>query len=402
MKVLFINTVCGRGSTGRIIRDIDCLLQENGDESLTLYGRYDAPEDMNSLRVETDLGNRLHVLWTRLFDRQGFASRRATKKMVSAIEDYTPDVIHLHNLHGYYVNLPILFNYLAKRDIPVVWTFHDCWNYTGHCVYSDFIGCEKWQTGCNNCPKKKTYPQSFFLDSSKRNYLDKKKLFTSLKNLTIVTVSDWLKGEVENSFMGKYPIKRIYNGINRDVFKPSPSNIREKYGIGDKFFMLGVADSWSERTGDDYFYRLSEEIKPDEAIVMIGFKKDELENVPKNIIALERTDSVEELAQLYSAADVVLNPSYEQTFGLVTAEAMCCGTPVIVLDATASPELVDDSCGIVVPKGDYEAFKQAIRKIKANPLNPEDCVKRTDLFDKTINYKAYVELYHKLANKEKS
>lgn len=400
MKVLFINTVCGRGSTGRIIRDIDCLLRENGDESLTLYGRYEAPEDMNAIRVETDLGNKIHVLWTRLFDRQGFASKKATQKMISAIEDYNPDVIHLHNLHGYYLNLPLLFKYLAKKDIPVVWTFHDCWAYTGHCVYSDFIGCEKWKTECFECPKKKTYPESWVLDSSRKNYKDKKKLFTSLKNLTIVTVSDWLKGEAEKSFMGKYPVKRIYNGIDRTVFKPSESNIREKLGVGDKFLMLGVADKWSERTGDNYFYRLAEELKPDEAIIMIGFKKEELQGVPKNIIALERTDSVEELAQLYTTADVVLNPSYEQTFGLVTAEAMCCGTPVIVLDATASPELVDNSCGLVVPKGDYEAFKQAIKKLRANPLKAEDCVKRTDLFDKTTNYKDYVELYHQLVKGE--
>lgn len=400
MKVLFINTVCGRGSTGRIIRDIDCLLRENGDESLTLYGRYEAPADMNAMRVETDLGNKIHVLHTRLFDRQGFASKKATKKMISAIEDYKPDVIHLHNLHGYYLNLPMLFKYLVKKDIPVVWTFHDCWPYTGHCMYSDFIGCEKWKTECYSCPKKDTYPKSWLIDSSRKNYKDKKKLFTSLKNLKIVTVSDWLKGEAEKSFMGKYPVKRIYNGIDRTVFKPTPSNIREKYGIGDKFLMLGVADKWSERTGDDYFYRLAEELKSDEAIIMIGFKKEELQGVPKNIIALERTDSVEELAQLYTTADVVLNPSYEQTFGLVTAEAMCCGTPVIVLDATASPELVDDSCGLVAPKGDYEAFKQAIRKLRENPLKAEDCVKRTDLFDKNSNYKDYIELYHQLVKGE--
>lgn len=352
------------------------------------------------MRVETDFGNKIHVLHTRLFDRQGFASGRATKKLISAIEDYKPDVIHLHNLHGYYLNLPMLFTYLAKSAVPVVWTLHDCWAYTGHCVYSDFIGCEKWKTACFACPKKNTYPQSWLLDSSRRNYNDKKKLFTSLKNLTVVTVSDWLKGEVQKSFMGDYPIKRIYNGIDRTVFKPTESNIREKLGVGNKFLMLGAADTWSERTGDTYFYRLAEELKPDEAIVMIGFKKEELPDVPKNIIALERTDSVEELAQLYSAADVVLNPSYEQTFGLVTAEAMACGTPVIVLNSTALPELVDDSCGIVVPKGDYDAFKQAIAKLRENPLKAEACVKRTDLFDKTTNYKHYIALYHQMAKGE--
>ncbi len=396
MKVLFINTVCGRGSTGRIIRDIDCLLQENGDSSLCLYGRYTAPDDMNSLRVETDFGNKLHVLVTRIFDRQGFSSKKATKKLVNAIKEYKPDIIHLHNLHGYYLNLPLLFEYLANADIPVVWTFHDCWPYTGHCVYSDFIGCEKWQSECYDCPKKTTYPQSYVLDSSKKNFNDKKRLFTSVPNLTVVTVSDWLKGEVEKSFMKKYPVVRIYNGIDRGVFKPTESDIKKKLGIEGKYMMLGVADKWSDRTGLDYFTRLAGEISDDEAIVMIGFQKEQLESLPKNIIAMERTDSVEELAQLYSAADVVLNPSYEQTFGLVTAEAMACGTPVIVLNATASPELVDESCGIVVEKGDYEGFKKAIAQLKDNPLKAEDCVKRTDLFDKQTNYKQYVDLYYNI------
>ncbi len=397
MKVLFVNTVCGRSSTGRIIHDIDCLLKENGDSSLCLYGRYTAPEYMNSLKIENDFGNKLHVLYTRIFDRQGFASKKATKKLIKAIDEYSPDVIHLHNLHGYYLNLPILFNYLAKANIPVVWTIHDCWPYTGHCVYSDFIGCEKWKTECFDCPKKKAYPKSYLFDNSKKNFNDKKNLFTSVQNMTIVTVSNWLKGEVEKSFMNKYPIVKIYNGIDRNIFKPTESNIKEKLGIKDKFMMLGVADKWSDRTGLDYFTRLAGEISADEAIVMIGFKKEQIKELPKNIIAMERTDNIEELVKLYSAANVVLNPSYEQTFGLVTAEAMACGTPVIVINATASPELVDESCGIVVEKGDYDRFKKAIYKLKTNPLKAEDCVKRSELFDKRINYSQYLDLYYDIS-----
>ncbi len=397
MKVLFINTVCGRSSTGRIIRDIDCLLRENGDESLCLYGRYTAPDDMQSVKIETDCGNRLHALCSRLFDRQGFASKKATKKAIKAIEKYKPDVIHLHNLHGYYLNLPILFGYLNKADIPIVWTMHDCWNYTGHCVYYDFVGCDKWMTECHHCPKKSTYPSSLFIDSSRRNFRDKKRSFTSVKNMTVVTVSDWLKGEVEKSFLAKYPIKRIYNGIDRSVFKPTFGDVKKKLGIEGKYMILGVADRWSERTGLDYFFRLSKELKSDEAMVMIGFKKEEMKNIPENIIAMERTDSVEQLVELYSAADIVLNPSYEQTFGLVTAEAMACGTPVIVLDATASPELVDSTCGRVVAKGDYEGLKKAISDLKEHPLNSSDCVARTELFDKRKRYLEYINLYHQVS-----
>lgn len=400
MKVLFINTVCGRSSTGRILYDIDCLLRQNGDESLTLFGRYDAPENMNALRTETDFGNKLHGLHARLFDRQGFASKKATKKMIAAIKAYQPDIIHLHNLHGYYLHLPMLFDYLAKANIPVVWTLHDCWPYTGHCVHYDAIGCGKWKTQCHHCPQKMMYPQSLLLDSSKRNYKEKKALFSAVNNLTVVTVSDWLKGEAEKSFLGKYPIKRIYNGIDRTVFKPTDSRIREKLGVGDKRMILGVSDGWSERKGLSYFLRLANELQPDEVIVMLGFKKEEIDRLPPGIIGLERTNSVQELAQLYSAADVLINPSFEETFGLITAEALACGTPAIVFNATACPELVDETCGRVVPKGDYDALKQAIADIRSAALTQDACVKRSALFDKATNYQQYIKLYHSILKGE--
>ena len=400
MKVLFINTVCGRSSTGRILYDIDCLLRENGDESLTLFGRYDAPENMNALRTETDFGNKLHGLHARLFDRQGFASKKATKKMIAAIREYQPDIIHLHNLHGYYLNLPMLFGYLAKADIPVVWTLHDCWPYTGHCVHYDTIGCGKWKTQCHHCPQKTMYPQSLLLDSSKRNYKEKKTLLTAVKSLTVVTVSDWLKHEAEQSFLGKHSIKRIYNGIDRMVFKPTDSQIREKLGVGDRYMILGVSDGWSERKGLSYFLRLADELQPDEVIVMLGFKKEEIDRLPPGIIGLERTNSVQELAELYSAADVLINPSFEETFGLITAESLSCGTPAIVFNATACPELVDETCGRVIPKGDYAALKQTVRELRTVDLTQEACVKRSELFDKATNYRQYVDLYYSILKGE--
>ncbi len=402
MKVLQVNTVCGRGSTGRIVVDIHNLLFERGHIGKVVYGRYTASENIDAVKIGSKFSTLYHVFKTRVFDRQGFASNTATKKLISVIEEYKPDVIHLHNLHGYYLNVKSLFRYLNKKDIPIVWTFHDCWPFTGHCVYSDYIGCEKWKTKCFSCPKKKEYPNSFLFDNSRKNYKQKKALFTLPNHLTIVTVSDWLKNEVEQSFMSKYDVVRIYNGIDRKVFQPTQSDIKNRLGIADKFMMLGVSDSWSERKGLSYFIKLSQQLKEDEALVMIGFKKEEMDALPKNIIALERTDNVQQLVEFYSAADVVLNPSFEETFGLVTAEALSCGTPVIVSNTTASPELVDESCGRTVEKNDYDAFKNAIAEIKANRIDKDACLKRAELFDKEKNYRLYIDLYEKIVGVSKN
>lgn len=400
MKVLQINTVCGRGSTGRIATDISKLIKKDGSECKIAYGRYMAQGDVDAVKIESKAGNYIHVLVTRLFDRQGFASHHATKKLIKLIDEYKPDIIHMHNLHGYYLNIKKLFNYLSKTNIPIVWTLHDCWPYTGHCVYSDFVGCEKWKTGCHNCIKKNDYPESVLFDNSRRNYNQKKQLFNMIENMTIVTVSDWLKGQVEMSFLKNHNIVRIYNGIDQTVFKPVESNIKEKLNIKDKYMILGVSDAWSERKGYDYFLRLSKELGEDEVIVMVGLGKDEVNKMPEGIIGLERTDSVKELVDLYSSADVVLNPSYEETFGLVTAEALSCGTPVVVLNATASPELVDETCGKIVPKGDYEGIKKALKEVKkevmSEKISKETCVARAKLFDKEKNYKLYIELYKEI------
>ena len=334
-----------------------------------------------------------HAGISRVFDSVGFHSYFATKKFLKWVDTYNPDVVHLHNLHGYYINVSLLFKYLKRKNIPVIFTLHDCWPYTGHCVHYDYIGCEKWKTGCYQCPKKKEYPTSFLFDRSKRNYKRKKKLFTLPSKMTVVTVSNWLKGETEQSFLKKYDVKRVYNGIDNTVFRPVESDIKDTLGIKDKFMILGVSDGWSERNGLSYFEQLAENLQEDERLVMVGFKKDELARAPKNVIALGRTDSVEQLVQLYSSADVVLNPSFEETFGLVTAEALSCGTPVIVSNATASPELVDKSCGRVVEKGDYEGVKKAIEEIKKEKPLKENCLKRAELFSKTQNYQAYIKLY---------
>lgn len=406
MKVLQINTVCGRGSTGRIVTDIAELIIDDGGECKIAYGRYDSPRAVDSVKIETTLGNYVHAVKTRFCDRQGFASKKATKKLLLVIEEYRPDIIHIHNLHGYYVNVKILFEYLSKKNIPVVWTIHDCWSFTGHCVYYDYVGCDRWKDGCHNCVKKRQYPESIFIDNSKKNYKQKRQLFNLLNNLTVVAVSDWLKGQIEQSFMKKHKIIRIYNGIDRNIFKPTDSNLKETLGISDKYIILGVADSWSERKGVSYFIELAKKLEKDEVIIMIGLNADEIKALPKGIIGFERTDSVEELVKFYSAADVVLNPSYEETFGLVTAEALCCGTPVVVLNATASPELIDDTCGRIVEKGDYEGIKDALKQIKEQMqkgiINRESCVTHSKLFDKRVNYKLYLDLYKEIIERNQN
>lgn len=395
MKILLINTVCGVGSTGRICTDIADLLLAQGHECRIAYGRGNVPEKYRPIarQIGSTLQIKAHAGLARLTDSAGFHSRRATKELIEWIDHWKPDLIHLHNLHGYYVNVECLFQYVKAKDIPVVWTFHDCWPYTGHCVYSDYIGCDRWQTGCYSCPKKHEYPVSMLLDRSKQNYQRKKAAFTGVKRLAIVTVSDWLKAEVKQSFMKDYKVVRIYNGIDQSVFRPSHSDIKKELGIDGKRMLLGVSDRWSERKGLSFFYRYAEEKKPDEALVMVGFNKDELPKVPQGIIALPRTDLVQQLVNLYSAADIVLNPSVEETFGLVTAEALSCGTPVIVQNATACPELVDESCGRIIEKNNYEQFKEAIINLENNLPDAQACLTRATLFDKQTNYMKYIHLY---------
>lgn len=397
MKVLFINTVYARSSTGRIVCDLCSVLRDQGDQCEVIYGRYPVPEQAGIHAVGSRAEQALHGVKSRLLDRTGFGSAHATRRMVEIIRQAKPDLIHLHNLHGYYLNIDILFTYLAVAGIPVVWTIHDCWPFTGHCVYYDYAGCNRWRQGCGSCPNLRAYPSSIGLDSSEKNYRDKRRLFTGVKNMTLVAVSDWLKGQIEASFLGGYEVKRIYNGVDRRIFRPVESQIRSKLGIGERFLILGVSDAWSERKGFRFFTQLAQRLREDEVIVMVGFRRqEEIDRLPRGIIGLMRTDSVEQLVELYTAADVVLNPSYEETFGLVTAEALCCGTPVIVQNATASPELVDESCGRVIAKGSFEGLYKALQELREQRIGADSCLRRSELFDRDRNYRQYLELYHSM------
>jgi len=309
MKVLQINSVCGMGSTGRIATDIHNSLIDLGHESYIAYGR-DLPKNCDdAIRIGTKFDNYINVAKTRLLDEHGFGSKKATKEFINKVKDINPDIIHLHNLHGYYTNIEVLFNYLKEANKPVVWTLHDCWSFTGHCTYFDYVGCDKWKTGCNSCPEKKAYPSSFIFDNSKNNYINKKEIFTRVKNLTIVTPSQWLANLVQESFLNEYPVKVINNGIDLNTFRPNAGDFRKIFNLNGKFIILGVASVWDRRKGLKYFVELADKLSEDEVIVLVGLTEKQIKKIPKNIIGITRTNNVEELVDIYSSADVFVNPT---------------------------------------------------------------------------------------------
>lgn len=344
MKVLMINSVCGIRSTGRICTDLAEVLEQQGHECKIAYGRETVPEKYQkyAVRIGSDLGVKIHALQSRIFDNTGFGSKKDTERFIEWVKEYNPDVIHLHNLHGYYINIEVLFNYLADANKPVIWTLHDCWSFTGHCAYFSYVGCDKWRTGCNNCIQKKSYPASKFFDRSCKNWLEKKELFTKVKKMTLVTPSKWLAGLVKESYMGKYPVEVIPNGIDLNVFKPTPSDFREKNGLVGKKIILGVASVWDKRKGFDDFIELSKIIDDNTKIVLVGLSKTQLKNLPQNILGIERTNSTKELAEIYTAADVLFNPTYEDNYPTVNLEAQACGTPVVTYRTGGSVESVPE------------------------------------------------------------
>jgi glycosyltransferase involved in cell wall biosynthesis len=398
--ILQINTVGNTGSTGRIVEEIGQVAIKNGWTSYIGYGRKERVSKSQLIKIGTDLDIKYHVLMTRLFDRQGLESTRATKRLIGEIVKINPDIIHLHNLHGYYLNIEVLFSFLAKSDIPVVWTLHDCWAFTGHCVHFSFVNCMKWKTECFDCPQLRTYPKSLFFDRSKSNYKLKKKLFTSINNLTIVTVSNWLKTVVQESFLSSCSIKVINNGIDLGIFSGAiKSDIRQKFNCEGKFVILGVATDWIERKGLYDFFEISKQLSADYQIILVGLTDSQLKKLPREIIGMSKTESIQSLAELYSMVDLFLNLSVEETFGLTTVEALACGTPVIVYDSTACPEVVTPETGIVVKMGDISGLLSSIEqiRIKGKESFSANCIAHARmLFDKNDRYKDYINLYESI------
>ncbi|MBL5982266.1 glycosyl transferase [Petrotoga sp. 8T1HF07.NaAc.6.1] len=401
MKALQINTVCGTGSTGRIASDIHKMLIEQGHESVVAYGRGTAYNCDNTIKIGNNLDFYIHALKTRILDEHGFGSKNATRKFIERVKNYNPDIIHLHNVHGYYINIDLLFNFLKEYNKPIIWTLHSCWAFTGHCSHFDYANCYKWETHCQKCPQKTSFPKSIFIDNSYNNFEKKKKLFTGLDKLTLVTPSEWLAKLVKRSFLKDYTVKVINNGIDLSVFKPSPSNFRKRYNLENKFIILGVANKWEKRKGFEYFIELSKLIEPDETIVMVGLSKSALKQLPKNIIGITRTNNVQELAEIYTSADVFFNPTLEDNFPTTNLEALACGTPVITFNTGGSIETIDDTTGFIVEKGDLEQAIKTIRKIKTEGKEKysESCIKRANkYYNKNNKFQEYIELYEERMN----
>lgn len=399
MKLLQINTTVNYEATGRIAEEIGQTAMAHGWESHIAYGRFSNGSRSHVFKIGTQRDVYIHKLHSFLLDRHGLASKRATRELTAYIESVSPDIVHLHNLHGFYLNYPILFRCLSQLDVPVVWTLHDCWSFTGHCSHYDYAKCYLWKTRCHDCPQKRSvYPPSWFADRSARNFRDKKRWFTSLNDMTIVPVSAWLAGEVKDSFLGKYPIHLIHNGINTDAFSPQPVS-KKDFGLENKFVILGVSNFWTWRKGLDDFGRLRTLLPEEFAIVLVGLAPKQINELPEGIVGIPRTSSLRELAEYYSLADVFVNPTWEDTFPTTNLEALACGTPVITYRTGGSVEAVDDRTGFIVEQGDTARIAAIVADMKATGKQPytEFCRSRAlACFDKRDRYMEYLRLYDDL------
>ncbi|SHK28288.1 glycosyltransferase [Xylanibacter ruminicola] len=402
-KLLQINNLANSGSTGKIAEGLGKVAMKNGWDSFIAYGRWCNSSESNLIRIGSNFGNSLHGLKARLFDAEGLGSKIATRKLVSTIQKIKPDIIQIQVTHAYYLNYPILFDYLNKTDIPVFWTFHDSWAFTGHCPHFAFVGCEKWKTGCYDCQLKKAYPSSWFLDRSKENYLKKKYYFSSNPKLTIITVSDWIGNMVKQSFLKDKDIITIHNGINIDRFKPSSNtaSIMDKYGVRGKKILLAVSSKWGIKKGLNDIIELRKVLDDSFAIIMVGCQKEVIQQLPSGIIGVEHTESVSELCDMYSAADVFINPTHEDSFPTVNLEAIACGTPIVTYDTGGCSESIgyDKRFGIVTRENTPIAMSQAIMEItsKGKKAYADNCrAHAVNNFDEMIQYQKYIDLYDKI------
>ena len=404
-KLLQINVAANWGSHGRIAEEIGLEAMAQGWESYIAYGRYANPSKSHIVKIGDLFDHCLHGAQSLLLDRHGLASCGPTKKLIKEIEQIKPDLIHLHNIHGFYLNYPILFRYLSTVDIPVVWTLHDCWAFTGHCAWPIHGHCDRFQEQCCHCPlQSKGYPKSFLLDRSRSNFKLKKRYFRSLQDLHLVTVSRWLEQQVRLSFMQDMDIRTIYNGLDTEVFRPSgtpPTSVTDGHPL-----VLGVCNAWYDWKGLDDMATLREILPDDYEVMVVGVNEDQMHRLPEGITCIRRTDSVSQLAEIYSQADVFVNPSKVESFGMTTAEALSCGTPSIVYDTSACPEVVDNLTGRVVPLGDVNALAKAVMEICSLPGREamrQACRERAiRLFNRQDRYKEYLQLYNEVLQNHQS
>lgn len=390
MKIVQLNVTCGVGSTGKICLAVSELLCRKGVENYVLFTEGDS-DYKYAVKYADKLEIKLEALKSRVFGNYGFNSKKLTERLISKLDEIEPDIVHLHNLHGHGCNLEMLFKYFKEKKIKLFWTFHDCWAFTGYCPHFDMIGCDKWRRQCSECPQKGAY--SFFFDKSDKLYSKKQELFTGL-DLTIITPSMWLRDQVKKSFLKNYEVKVINNGIDLDIFKPRESNFREQHGLTDEFLILGVAFNWDERKGVDVFAHLAKALPRDCRIVLVGTDDSVKKILPENVIAIDRTENQQELAEIYAACDLFVNATREDTFPSVNIESLACGTPVLTFATGGSAEIIDCTCGMTVEKNDVKSLADAVLYIKENrPFTKQACLKKSGEYKKEDKFREYADLY---------
>lgn len=394
MKIVQINTTCGIGSTGKICVGISQLLTAHGIENYILYSSRSDGYELG-ISCSSDLYIKTQALRSRILGNYGFNSTGATKRMICQLEKIQPDIVHLHNIHGHDCDLQMLFRYFREKKTKLIWTFHDCWAFTGYCPHFTMVGCDKWRTRCAGCVQKREY--TWFADRSGRLFDRKKALLQGL-DLTIVSPSQWLAELVKQSFLREHPVQIIHNGIDLDTFKPVAGAFRERYGIPqDKKIVLGVAFGWDERKGLDVFLELAKTLPDRYQIVLVGTDSKVDALLPKRILSIHRTQDQQELAEVYSEAAVFVNPTREENYPTVNMEAIACGTPVLTFDTGGSGEMLDRTCGTVVACDDIAAMEQEILRICEDaPFSKEGCVEKAQGFDKNERFKEYLDLYERI------
>ncbi len=393
MKVAFLNAV-PYGSTGRIVFALADALQKEGHETLCTTGfTWIKANRADHFLTSGILEKTLHTLLARFTGRIGTFSKGATRRLLRRLDAFRPDVIHLHNLHGWYLNLPMLFDYIKDRNIRTVWTLHDCWAFTGHCPHFDACGCDKWKTGCGACPQHRLYPASY-VDASAVMYLKKREWFCGVKDLTLVTPSRWLAGLVKESFLKDYPVRVIENGIDLSVFSPREGGAAGIRKSDTHHTLLGVSYAWDTQKGLDVFCRLAEDLDERYRILLVGTDKKTEQTLPERITPIRRTQSREELAALYTLSDLFVNPTRQDNFPTVNMEALACGTPVLTFDTGGSAEIPNETCGCAVKKDDYDALLHQVKQLCENaPYTKEACLKRAADFSEARQIQAYLALY---------
>lgn len=391
-RVAIINGI-PYGSTGSIVRDIKTELVQNGDEVLICLGwtkKLPASKEEN-VRVGSFFAKLFNMIASRITGFHGCFAVLDTHKLIKTLENFNPDIICLHILHCWNVNLPMLFKYLRKSKAKIVWTMHDCWAFTGQCPHYQMVKCDKWKMGCHNCEQYRLYPQAY-LDNTRIMWALKRKWFTGIDNLRIVAPSKWMEGQIKQSFMKDYPVRVINNGINLDIFTPTNSNIRKVNGWNGKIVLLGVAFDWGKRKGLDVFNELATRLDKEKyQVVLVGLDRKNSEGINPEIQCIPKTENQKQLVEIYSAADIFVNPTREDTFPTVNMEAIACGLPVITFDTGGSPEIIGEHCGSVVECDRVDMLIQEIANMSVERPSKEVCLQRAKSFDKKTKYKEYID-----------